>query len=325
MKYFLILCLLFIGAPTLHAASYSVSPLLIENVIQPRDSFEESIKITNTTDHKLRIFPTVNEITVGDEGEVKTFVPASMSDNSDSVTSWISITRGRVEVNPGESIKIPVNFNINPRAVSGEYHAFIGFAEGEKRDDAEALVLAGRAPGVVIRLSMEEKKDEHLRLNKFYIQRFVISEKNKIAEYELENVGGQAIVPTGEIVFYNGRGVELKSVPVNPEQKSIQPGGKEKFASPLPDLGVIGHYKALLNVEYGEKQKANLYDTVFFNIVPILYLALLFGFLLLISVALVLYYHRSRNKHPEENEEVSVYVRSGKTGVEKDHDINLKN
>jgi hypothetical protein len=324
MKYSLLILCLLTFCNTAIAADYSVTPLLIENTVEPRDSFEESVKITNTTNRKIRLFPTVNAITIGDEGEVKSFVPASMSNNATSVTSWIAVTRARVEINPGETIKIPVTFAINPNAVTGEYHAFIGFAEGSKREEAEQLVAEGRAPGVVVRLSLAEKRTEYLRLNRFVIDRFITKSADSTVTYELENSGGLPVTPAGEIIFYDNRGVELKTIAVNPEQKVILPNSRELFQSPLPELGIVGRHKALLNVSYGTIERANLYDTTYFNVVPLLYLALLFGFLLSLALLLAFWYHWSRPESHDTNEEVAMYVRSGVAGVQKDHDINLK-
>lgn len=326
MKYFILTAVLLstLCSSELLAAEYSVSPLLIEHVTEPRDVFEDTVKITNTTGRKIRIFPTVNEITVGAEGEVKSFVPASMSDNTTSITSWIAVTRGRVEINPGETIKIPLTFAINPSAASGEYHAFVGFAEGSKREEAEALVMSGRAPGVVVRLSLVEKRSEYLRLNRFNVDRFVIHPETATVSYNLENVGGMPIVPTGEIIFYNANGVEVNAVTVNPGQRTIAPDVTETFTEPLPDLPMIGRFKALLNVEYGATQRANLYDTAYFNVVPLLYLVLLFVFLLVMGMLAAVLYHRSRRREVNEDTDVSVYVRTGVVGQEKDHDINLK-
>jgi hypothetical protein len=324
MKYLFLICVILGFTPNAFGADYSVTPLIIEHDTEARDLFEETVKITNTTDRKLRIFPTVNAVTVGDEGEVQTFVPASMGDTSTSVTSWISITRGRVEINPGETIKIPVNFAINPTALPGEYHAFIGFAEGSKRDEADALVLSGRAPGVVVRLSLVEKRTEYLRLNRFVVDRFVTESNEGTATYELENVGGLPITPSGEIIFYNSRGVELESIIVNSDKKTIAPGSKETFVQTVPDIAVIGRHKALLNVEYGVGLRANLYDTTYFNIVPITYLMLLFGLLLSAALLLAFWYHKTHFRVNEDKDEVSVYVRSGTIGVEQEHDINLK-
>ncbi len=324
MKYLFFLLFLLFGQ-TVIAADYAVTPLLIENTVEPRDMSEETVKITNTSSRKLRIFPTVNQITLGEGGEIKSFVPPSMSDNTTSITSWISVTRGRVEINPGETIKIPVSITVNPNAVAGEYHAFIGFAEGSKRDEAEALVMAGRAPGVVVRLSLVEKRSEYLRLNRFVIDRFVTNHEDATVSYELENVGGLPITPTGEVIFYDSRGVEIAAIEINEENKSIQANNTEKFSQTLPDVGTIGRRKALLNIEYGTTQRANLYDTTYFNVVPLVPLIVLFTIVLLLSILLVLYYHKRGNQPLDiEHEEVSVYVRNGTTATQYDHDINLK-
>jgi hypothetical protein len=306
------------------AADYSITPLIVDHTIVARDSFEETIKISNTTDRPLRLFPTVNEITVGTEGSVETFVPASMSNTATSVTSWISITRARVEIAPGETIKVPLTIQVSPNAVPGEYHAFIGFAEGSKRDEAEARVLAGTAPGTVVRLSLVEKRSEYLRLERFAIDRFITSPDEAVVTYELQNVGGLPITPGGEIIFYNNNGEEQVAIPVNTAAKSIAPGATDTFTDTIPDLGVIGRHKAFLNIEYGANQRANLYDTVYFNIIPIKFLVIIFLVLLTLSILMSLYYHRTRRVVSKEEEEVSVYIRSGVTTAEKDHDINLK-
>ena len=324
MKYVILILLCAFSYPVV-AAEYSVTPMLIEHSVEPRDMLEETVKITNTSGRKLRIFPTVNQITLGEGGEIKSFVPPSMSDNTTSITSWISVTRGRVEINPGETIKIPLNITVNPNAVAGEYHAFIGFAEGSKRDEAEALVMEGRAPGVVMRLSLVEKRSEYLRLNRFVINRFVTNHADATVSFELENVGGLPITPTGEIIFYDSRGVEIAAVTVNDEKKSIQANDTAKFSQVLPDVGTIGKRKALLNIEYGTTQRANLYDTTYFNVIPLLPLIVIFGVLLLLSVLLVLYYHKRANRPVDiEHEEVSVYIKQGTSTTKYDHDINLK-
>ena len=82
--------------------------------------------------------------------------------------------------------------------------------------------------------------------------------------------------------------------------------------------------KALLNVEYGTAMRANLYDTTYFNVVPVMYLVALFLLLLFISLGLALWYHRSKSEPYDVENEVAVYVRKGTVGEEKDHDINLK-
>lgn len=308
------------------AADYAVTPIIVDRSVEARESFEETVKITNTSDRKLRLFPTVNAITLGTDGEIVDFMPASMSNTATSVTSWIAVTRGRVEINPGETIKIPVTVSVSPSALPGEYHAFIGFAEGSKREDAETKVQNRTAPGVVMRLSLAEKRSEYLRLQSFLIDRFVTNPADASVTYVIENVGDKPLVPTGEIIFYDVRGSEQGSVAVNPEQFELRPQSSKEFTTTIPDIGAIGKHKAFINIEYGSSQRANLYDTTYFNVLPLKLLVSIFLTLLTLSVLLALYYHRRAHTTwgSDEDEAVQVYVRTGITGAEKDHDINLK-
>ncbi len=317
--------LLLLSSCVAFAADYTVIPLIVDHDVQPRDSISETLKVSNTTGQPIRLFPTVNEITIGSEGVVEKFIPASMSDNTKSVTSWIEVSRASLEIAPGDTIKIPITIHINPNAEPGEYHGFVGFPAGDNRDEAEAKVLKGEAPGTIVRLSLVEKRTEYLRLEHFSVDRFITGTKPAMATYELENVGGLPLTPAGEIIFYDSKGNEKTSLPLNTEKRIIEPGTKETFTLVVPDLGMIGRYKALLNVEYGTNERANLYDTTFFNIVPIKWLIGAFVFLLLLSIVLVLYYYRrTTSLHTADDDSVAVYVRDGITGPEKDHDINLK-
>ena len=329
MKSFLFSCalgtLIVLSTARVQAADYTVLPLIVDHDVQPRDSISETLKVSNTTGQPIRLFPTVNEITIGSEGTVEKFIPASMSDNTKSVTSWIEVSRASLEIAPGDTIKVPITIHINPNAQPGEYHGFVGFPAGANRDEAEAKVLKGEAPGTIVRLSLVEKRTEYLRLEHFSVDRFITGTKPAMATYELENVGGLPLTPSGEIIFYDGRGNEQTSLPLNTEQRVIGPGKKETFTMAVPKLGAIGRYKALLNVSYGTNERANLYDTTFFNILPIKWIIGTFVFLLLLSVILVLYYNkRSTRHHSTDDDSVAVYVRGGISAPEKDHDINLK-
>jgi len=329
--FYAVLTLCFFGVsyvvvPNIVSASYSITPILIEHTAAPRDMYEETIRITNTANYKVRIFPTVNEITIGSEGEIKEFIPASMSDNTTNVTSWIEVTRGRVEINPGETIKIPVLINVNPNAKPGDYYAFVGFAEGTKRDDAEIQVALGTAPGVVVRVELEDTTNEYLRLTTYQVNRFVIDESDARVQYEVENVGDTIIVPKGEVIIYDVRGREIVAVPINSDGLSVPPGEKVSFSNVLPEVGFMGKFKAFLSLEYGSNQSATIYDTTYFTVLPLPTLLAIFATLLTLAILAALYYHKMRMVDYVDDDEdaVSVYIRAGATSVDNDYDINLK-
>lgn len=309
------------------ANSYTVTPPVIEHKVEARDMLEDSIKVTNTGTVPIKIFPSVHPITLGEDGSIKTFESPVMTDQTRNVTSWIAISRARVELQPGESIKIPVNLTVHPNAVPGNYYAFIGFGSGDKRDEAEAAVMAGQAPGVTMRISMSDMKSEYLRLHNFRIERYVTGSKEVPISYELENIGDVAVAPRGEVIFYDVRGREVASLPVNTEGRSIGAGERVSFVSILPETGAYGRHKAFLSLEYGTTQRANLYDTTFFTIVPLKIILIIFAALLGVTLLLTLIYiYRSRSKHEAvDDESVAMYIRTGVHSNLKDHDINLKN
>ena len=307
------------------ATSYSVTPLVIERDVEARDMLEESVKVTNTGTVPVKIFPSVNAITLGEDGSIVAFESPVMTDQTTNVASWLAISRARIELAPGETKRIPLSITIHPQAVPGEYYAFIGFGNGDKRDEAEAAVLRGAAPGVTVRLAIADKKNEYLRLHGFTIDRYVTNPADTSLSYELENIGDTAVTPQGEIIIYDVRGKEVAAVPVNPDARVLGAGERVAFTSALPGTTLYGRHKAFLNLEYGTLQRANLYDTTFFTVVPVTYLIGIFLVILLMALVLtVLYIFRERKRHHVDDESVAMYIRSGVHSDLKDHDVNLK-
>lgn len=133
--------------PFVTFADFTVSPLLIDVSADARDNFTRTITLSNFGSGYTRLYASVHEIEVGEGEEIKAFVPASMSDMTTSVTSWIEITRGRIELTGDEVKEVPLTIRVNPNTPAGLYHAYIGFASGFNRDDAEAKILGGKASG----------------------------------------------------------------------------------------------------------------------------------------------------------------------------------
>ena len=60
LSLFTIFCLsVLLPLSSVFAADYTVMPLLVDHNVQPRDSISESVKVSNTTNQPLRLFPTV--------------------------------------------------------------------------------------------------------------------------------------------------------------------------------------------------------------------------------------------------------------------------
>jgi hypothetical protein len=319
------LALLFLLCPFLAgAANYSVSPLVLDHDLEKRDIITETITLTNNDSRVIRIYPTVNEIALDEGGSVQSFVDSSMSDRTTSVTSWLQITRARLELQPNETKEIPLTIKLNPEVVAGEYHAFIGFPEGSNRPEAEKKVYAGNVPGTVVRIGVDKVQNQFLRLQRFSVERFVKGTTEGDVEYTLLNPGDDPVVPKGEIIFYDNHGYEVSSIPVNPDKRALEGGEEAAFSDKVPEHLKLGKYKAFLSVEYGEHQTASLHDTVFFYVLPLWNLIGIFVVVLVGAILIALYVHRKYDmvKSDVDADDVALYIREGRS-ESKEHDIDL--
>ncbi len=308
------------------ANEVEIRPFLIDETAEARDVITRTITLTNQyADRKITVFATVNEISVGTDGEIKEFITPVMTDRTNTVTSWVEITRGVIELEPGETKEVPLTLRIHPYAKSGEYHVFLGFVPERKRPDAEAVAMRGEADGVILKLTVADNKTEALRISGFSIDRFVVGEDNQDIAIKLQNTGQLASVPTGEVIFYNSKGEEVASVPVNTAGVEVAPGAEITLTEKLPLDSKLGRYKANLALEYGATQRANLADTTFFYSLPIQLMILVGVGILILTLLVTILFRRAflEEKDDEEAHDVVLYVKDTHDAKPQDHDIDL--
>lgn len=315
------------GALSVYAAgsNYSVSPLILDYDLEKRSIEKETITITNMDNRVIRIYPTVNEVSVQEGGAVEGFVTPAMTDRTNTPTSWIEITRARIELQPGESKEIPLTIRVNPNVQSGEYHVFIGFPEASNKPEAQKKVQEGRSPGTAVRISVDEVQSQFLRLERFVVDRFITGPKESTVQYTLHNPGEDPVTPAGEIIFYDNRGNEKGAIPVNSDGRTIEPGKSSEFLTTVPEELSIGKYKAFLSAEFGEHLTASVHDTAFFYVMPLSKLLMIFGAILFVAILLALYVHRKFDMAPDDDgtDAVPMFLRSERSQP-LDHDIDLK-
>ena len=310
------------------ASAFSVTPLIIDVSGEPRDTFTHNITLKNNSGGYMRLYASVNEIEIGDDSEIKSFVPSSMSDRTNSVTSWLEINRGRIELAAGEEKVVPLIIRVNQNATPGLYHAYVGFETGANRDEAEQKIITGQGSGVVLRIDIGSKKEEFLRLVSFTTDRFSFGPENGQITYVLENTGGVPLSPKGDIIIYDNRGKELTTLAVAADEANILlPGEQKTYTEKLPFTNRLGKNKAFLSVEYGAVNRAAVYDTNFYFSIPWPYLVAIVILLCLIMVVVLLLLRRTNRETVYDMHEVAdlpVYVGKVREHNEYDHDINLK-
>lgn len=325
MRYFffykLLICFILLVPFVGFAEGYKVTPRVMNYEVKQRDIFTETITVTNNTDHKLNLYAAVNEVNLDEGGDIVAFTPRSVADNTTTPTSWINFTRGRIELMPGKSKEVPIEFQVHPEAAAGVYYVFIGFGAAHNQPLAHKQVAEGSAPGVMVTLSVDQKQTEFLKLGQFVIDRFVTEPENNAITYKLNNPGSAELVPKGEIIFYDSRGTEVAAVPVNPDNQALAPGQESEYTMSAPTDNLFGKYKAFLSVDYGSQQLASVYDTAFFYVVPWQKLLLVFSGVMFIAILLTVLLHR-RYSHDDdddfyhdEHHNLPVFVRKDRKSV----------
>ena len=307
------------GQPT-----YSVSPLVINTKVEARDIITKKITLTNTGAQPVTIYPSVNNISLKEGGTIEAFLPPVASDRTESLASWIEIRRGGIDLQPGEIETIDLILRINPEPKSGTYHALIGFGYGRNTDEAQTQIENGQAPSTIVTVTIEEKKNEFLKLSKFIVDKFITNTENQAAVYTFNNPGDETVIPTGEIILYDSTGKEVGVISVNADGVSIPPGGEHVFTASVPTQGLFGKYKAFLSVEYGSTQRGSVQDTSFFYVLPLKIILSVGLIVAIIVIFSALYVHRKYlDEAGDDSDQLTFHVRDTQS-ESKDHDLHLK-
>ncbi len=288
LRFSVVLFALLVVAQPAFAAELEVTPVVIDDKAKARDILKRSITVRNTTERKLNLFPSVNDVDAR-EGEEEFVSAQNADDRADSLANWIELSRGVVELNPGEEKTLPFVVRITANAVPGTYHASISFGDGGDRASAE-----NSTPLAVVAVNLEVQEDikEFMQLKAFKTDSLFFSGDDVLFNYQLENIGNQELKPKGEIRIYDRKGTEVASVEVNADGKEVSPSQVSQLASVWSAASGFGRYKAYLNVDYGSSQTASVQDTVFFWIIPWQQLLGLIIVSLIAIIVLALYSHR---------------------------------
>ncbi len=285
------LALMQIGAPSIALADGSmgltVTPVVIDEKGKIRDILNETLTLTNTGVGTLTLFPSIND--VNDANGQQPFAYAqNASGLTASLSNWTELSRGVIDLAPGETKTVPFVITISPNAIPNTYHANITFTQGTTREEADA-----NPPLATVEVNLEVDADIHeaMQLVKFSSDNVVFTGDDVLFNYALQNIGNQNLAPTGQIDIYDRNGEEVASVDVNKEGNSISPDQTAQLASVWSGASGFGKFKALLTVNYGSQQ-ASVQDTVFFWVIPWKQLLIGFFVTMVAVVILGLYFNR---------------------------------
>jgi hypothetical protein len=289
-----------------------ISPQIIDGTAKAREIINYKIKLSNTGSTTMGLYAIVKELNSKENTSSGTSTSELYDfDKKTSLTRWIRIKRGVIDLNPGQETEIPLDIEVNMNALAGLYHASIIFSPGSSQAEAMARSTSEKQPELLVNITIEDDIIEKAQVVRFTTDKNIFFRFPVSFLTEIRNLGNNKIAPVGSVMIYDRKGQEIETLKINEEARILTPETNIKYINNWVGNSSFGKFKAILNLEYGEKSQRDLSDVIYFWVLPINLIILIGSIFLLIFI--IFLYLLVKIIRPKEN-----------SGQPRDGTINLK-
>ncbi len=256
-----------------------ISPVRIEDLIDPGETVTKEITVTNNSDSGKLLYVYLRDFRAeGEEGRPKLIAPGAAT--GFSLAAWINISAEPQEFGPNESKTIPFQIAVPSDAGPGGYYGAILFGTKPPRlnldsEEKGAGMAIGQQTGALILLQVKGDVDEEARIREFTTDKSVYGTPFDIEFLiRIENMGNVHVKPIGTIAIKNMFGSEIGSVRVNDGGSNVLPHSIRRLTENWQGESGFGRYTASLLLSFGTatrlggQGKQTLYTEMIFWIIP---------------------------------------------------------
>ena len=264
----IILCLLFGLGITLQAKAetrtLTISPVLMEEVIDPGQSVESVMKVRNDGTTKQIVNITVqNFLPKGETGE-QVFIAPEEGDTSWSLAKWIKLNETAFELEPQATKEVKVTISVPKEAEAGSHYAVV-FAEiATPKVEGETVVSVKAKVGCLVLMTVSGESVAKGEIKGFKTDKNVYFSPLVKFTTRFENTGNVHVKPTGSIKITT-RGKQVTEIPVNEKLGNALPKSIRAFENTWESIFAFGRYKAEATLTYGDKEEIKA-DSTFWMI-----------------------------------------------------------
>ncbi len=256
------------------AVALSISPLNFEFTINPGESREDVVKVTNPDSEKTQVITMSVDAFKGDETGQVTVLDQGEIDPAYSLKQWVTITPNVVTLRPKETeivtFKTVVPANAEP---GGKYGAIV--ASTERSEIGQTGAVTVQKVGSLVLLTVQGFIEYKASARDFYTVNYTkeIADRKPQSVYEkppvyfltrLHNNGTVHIKPKGFITISNAFGKKITDLEV--PAKNVLPGSDRVQAIEWKEAKT-GRYTATLVLNYGDKNQ-QITSTTSFTVFP---------------------------------------------------------
>ena len=256
-----------------------ISPVVIEDMVQPGQRVQKTIKVTNESEGARTLYPYLKDFSADGESGMAKLLPPGSGDES-SLSNWIEIDVNGFSFNPHEEKEIPFYVNVPQSAGPGGHYGAIVFGTQPPKVNVEggergAAIAISQQTGALVLLQVAGDANEEAEVREFTTDNEIYGTPFDVNFLtRIENKGNVHIKPAGSIKITNFFGKEAAVLRFNEKLNNVLPKSIRKYNYNWKgDIG-FGRYKASLILSYGvDASKGgqgmqSIYQEKYFWIIP---------------------------------------------------------
>ena len=248
-------------------AGVTIEPALIDEKLDPGDTFTTTMKVTNRTAREQEYYfisRNIKELTEGGRpiyADIEEETPYEIS-------SWINLPEDPLPVPAGETGEIEITINVPENASPGSHFGSI-FASLQPDLPDEIATGVGYQVGTLMNIRIAGNIVEDAILREFTSDKSVYTKPRVLFNAKVQNKSNVLIRPYGPLEITNIFGKKVATLTMNEKANGIFPEQTREFEVVWEgsDLS-FGRYQALLGMVYGDEVRKNVSRTVSFWVLP---------------------------------------------------------
>jgi hypothetical protein len=289
-------------APAGRPEGLTISPPIEELTLNPGETSDQKIQVTNPTNELLEFYPSVMNFGAGGESGEPNFYPDSSQEKPFSMASWITVDQSKIAILPNQvsnlNYKIAVPQNAEP---GGHYGVvFLGTEPPAASGEVSQVAIASKVGSLVL-VRVPGDIQEEGNLEEFSTPWFYFQPPIAFTTF-IRNKGNIHFKPEGEITIRNWRGKVSERIAINQLNGNVLPESRRKFevkwdapAKPFWKIP-IGRFSADLRAVYGQSEQT-FGSKIYFWIIP-WWIIILAAVLVLILIIFIIRRKKRKNRKP---------------------------
>jgi hypothetical protein len=250
-------CFSFFIADSVNAQSgITISPVRIEDLVNPGESLVKILKVTNSSPSSKTLYGFLKDFKSGNESGAPILIDPGSEEGS-YLASWIDLPSEGVDFAPGEEKQISFTINVPADAGPGGYYGGVYFGTKPPRlnidsEDKGAGIAIGQQSGALVLLQVKGDVLEEADIREFNTDKELYGTPFDVTFItRIENKGNVHVKPIGFITVTNMFGKEVISLPMNESGGNVLPQSIRRFEEKWSDQMGFGRYFVKLVLSYG--------------------------------------------------------------------------